>query len=267
MKRLLGFSLILVTVLAGCKKDPPPSAPETGKINLKFTHTVNGEPLVMDSLMYLNAAGNEYLVNEIQYFVSDVVLHAGDGSTLRIDDWDDIHYVDTDIPATLMWNVVDPITSGTYTSISFIFGISEASNQSYMFVNPPESNMFWPEFLGGGYHYMKLNGKWKDTANQVVPFDFHLGIGQIYASGVVNVDSITGFVQNYFEVNLSNESFTVNEDATTTIEIRMNVESWFETPHVWDHNVWGSYIMQNQAAMQKVKENGVDVFTIGAVNY
>lgn len=267
MKHAMGLALIVVILLSGCKKDPPPPATETGKINLKFTHTVDGQPLVTDTLMYTNAAGNEYLVNEIQYFISDVVLHGSDGSTVLIDDWDVIHYVDTDIPGTQLWNVPDAVTCGTYTSISFIFGISEVRNQSYMFVNPPESNMFWPEFLGGGYHYMKLNGKWKDTANQIVPFDFHLGIGQIYAGGVVNVDSITGFVQNYFTVNLSNTAFSVNKDATTTVEVRMNVESWFETPHIWDHNVWGSYIMQNQAAMQMVKENGVDVFTIGSVNY
>jgi hypothetical protein len=45
----------------------------------------------------------------------------------------------------------------------------------------------------------------------------------------------------------------------------MNIESWFQTPHIYDHNYWGGAIMQNQAAMQMAKENGFDVFEIGVI--
>jgi hypothetical protein len=260
---VLALSLI---VCVSCKKENAQTA-ETpaGKIILKFAHKVNGQGLVIDTLMYTNAAGNEYLVNEIQYFISDVRLHNADGSTFLIKAWDDIHYIDTDIPSTWTWNVMDSIPVGSYNSVSFTFGISQAKNQSYMYVNPPENNMFWPEYLGGGYHYMKLNGKWKDTSNLAMPFDFHLGIGQTYAGGVIVVDSITGFVQNYFDVTLPGAAFTMADKETRTIEIVMNVESWFETPHVWDINYWGSYIMQNQTAMQTARENGYDVFTLGYI--
>ena len=55
--------------------------------------------------------------------------------------------------------------------------------------------MFWPEMLGGGYHYMKMNMIWSDTS-ALNPFNMHLGIGQIYSSLEPNVDSITGFVPN-----------------------------------------------------------------------
>jgi len=266
---LLLFICLFTAVLSGCKKDPPPPPPtvDSGKVTLRFTQTVDGNPLITDSLMYVNAAGNQYLVNEVQYFISDVVLHGSDGSSVIIDDVADIHYVDSDLPSTQEWSVVDPVKAGAYTSVTFVFGITAVKNMSYMYVNPPERDMAWPEFLGGGYHYMKLNGKWKDTADQIVPFDFHMGIGQTYASGVIVVDSITGFVQNYFTVTMNNASFNVNKDATTTLEIRMNIESWFDTPHVWDHNVWGSYIMQNQTAMQTAKENGADVFTLGSISY
>ncbi len=269
MKRFslaLVFVFLLMTIINSCKKEEPVTTKKSGKIVLKFSHKIDGQAIQMDTLIYTNAAGNEYLVNEIQYFISDVTLHNSDGSSKMIDAWEDIHYVDTDIPSTWIWNVMDSIPAGNYTSISFTFGISQAKNISYMYVNPPESNMFWPDFLGGGYHYMKLNGKWKDTSNVVVPFDFHLGIGQNYASGVIDVDSITGFVQNYFNVDLPSSAFSLAENETREIEIVMDVESWFETPHVWDHNVWGSYIMQNQSALQTVKENGMDVFTIGSIH-
>lgn len=260
---LLFIGLALMLGIS-CKKDPvvPPDADEYGKISLQFTHYVANSPMVIDTLIYVNAAGNEYLVNEIQYFISDVVLVRDDDTEVMIDDWEDIHYVDTDIPSTQSWTVADPVLTGSYKALRFTFGISAAKNISYMYVNPPEKDMFWPEYLGGGYHYMKLNGKWLDTNAMVVPFNFHLGIGQIYAGGVIDVDSITGFVHNNFEVTLQGTSFSVAKDQTTPLEIRMNVASWFETPHVWDHNVWGPYIMQNQAAMLQCKENGFDVFSL-----
>jgi hypothetical protein len=266
--KIIAVSALVLAIIIGfgCRKEKPvDTSKPSGNLVFKFAHRVNGENLEIDTLKYTNAAGNEYMVNEIQYFVSDVTLHRSDGSSLMIKAWDDIYYVDTDIPSTWTWNVYDSIIAGDYTSISLVFGITQAKNFSYMYLNPPERDMFWPEFLGGGYHYLKLNGKWKNTSDLVVPFDFHLGIGQIYASNVVVVDSIIGFVQNYFTVTLPNSAFSIADGETREIEIVMNVERWFETPHVWDHDVLGSYIMQNQDAMQIAKENGFDVFTIGYI--
>ena len=127
-----------------------------------------------------------------------------------------------------------------------------------MFVNPPESFMFWPIYLGGGYHHMKLNGKWLDENQQISPFDFHLGIGQIYYS---YPDSITGFVQNYFNVELPNSSFSLVKNQTKEIQIIMNIENWFKSPNTYNHDDWGGDIMQNKEAMFLACENGHDVFT------
>jgi hypothetical protein len=259
---IFGVILILTFFISSCKEDNPPDIPEesTGKIVFHFYHQIDGYSIDFDTLIYENAAGNPYLVNEIQYFISDVTLYNSDGTEFLIDDWKDIHYVDTDLPATHTWEVFDKIPVGTYDSVAFTFGFSEEKNISFMFVNPPESYMFWPEFLGGGYHYLKLNGKWLEEGQttQTTPFDFHMGIGQIYYS---YPDSITGFIHNYFRVSLPGSGFDLAEGEQKEMNIIMNVENWFQHPHVYDHDVWGGYIMQNQDAMQKAKENGSNVFS------
>jgi hypothetical protein len=252
---------VLLSIFSGCNKKESP-APESSKIILNFTHYNNGVPQEYDTMKYENAAGNQYLVNEIQYFISDVRLQYSDGNTQLLDDWKDIHYVDSDLPETHTWPVFDELQAGDVETIVFTFGITAQKNNSLMFVNPPERDMFWPEVLGGGYHYLKLNGKWRTPEDQIYPFDFHLGIGQIYAGGVVHVDSITGFVQNHFDVELPGSSFTINEGESIEAEIRMNVENWFQNPNIYDHNNWGGDIMQTQAAMQLGCENGKkDVFS------
>ena len=49
---------------------------------------------------------------------------------------------------------------------------------------------------------------------------------------------------------------------TLDFTIVMNVENWFKSPNVYDHNNWGGDIMQKQDAMKLACENGWDVFTM-----
>ena len=256
-------TLLLINV--SCNNDEPDDNTTSGHISFSFTHLVDGLALQKDNMKYVNAAGNPYEINQVMYFISDVTLHKSDGTKKLISDWKDIHYVDIDIPETLKWDVYDDIPAGAYDSVSFVFGITGEKNKSFMFVNPPEVNMMWPDILGGGYHYMMINGSWKDDANVIKSYAFHMGIGQLYKSNVIEVDSIYAFVQNYFSVKLPNSAFTVEANKTRQIEIIMNIDSWFKTPHIYNHNYWGGAIMQNQPAMQMAKENGVDVFKIGII--
>ena len=256
--------LVPVLMLAACgKSEDPAPGPETGKIIFQFHHYCDGTPLDYDIRKYVNEAGNEYMVNEIQYFISDVKLHR-DAQTVMIGEWKDIHYVDSDMPSTQEWVVYDKIPAGQYNSISFTFGINGEKNQSLMYTDPPESLMFWPEYLGGGYHYMKLNGKWLDTTGLERPYNFHLGIGQVYDPGT---GDITGFIQNYFEIEVINSSFIVEKDRVTTIELVMHVDRWFSNPNTYNHDEWGGDIMQKQEAMKLGCENGWNVFEVLGVEF
>lgn len=243
------------------KSDTPASEP-SGRIIFSIGHQVDGNPLIKDEMIYTNAAGNDYLVSEVKYFISGITFHRADGTIKVMSEWKDIFYIDEDIAETKTIQFFDKIPAGTYDSITFTFGINEEKNKSFMYVNPPEVNMFWPEILGGGYHYMMINGKWKDTSGSIIPFDFHLGIGQLYHGNEFITDSIYAYVQNCFTVSLPGSSFTMKENTTMTFTLTMNIENWFQSPHIFDFNHWGGAIMQNQPAMQMVKENGRDVFSI-----
>ncbi|MFH0895320.1 MAG: MbnP family protein [Bacteroidota bacterium] len=260
------LSLIIVSSLLlmnACKKEPiDPVAPEagSGKIKVTFSHYVNGVPLVKDSMMYTNAASNLYEVNEVKWFLSDLTFYNHDGTKVLVDDVTDKHYVDLDIASTQTWDISDPIPEGTYDSVTFIFGFTPQKNISYMFPNPPEMNMAWPDILGGGYHYMQLNGKWKDLTNAEQNFRFHMGIGR-----VITVTDTT-YNHNHFKATLPASSFTITKDQNIEINIRMNIESWFGTPTPYDFNYWGPDIMENQPAMATIKANGWDVFSIGYIH-
>jgi hypothetical protein len=248
----ISLLLLIVTLLTGCtEKDE-----KNGNITLKFEHYADGLPLVRDSMMYLNAAENPYEITEIMYFISRVRLYHHDGRIIELTADSPFHYVNPDFPETLTWKSIEEAPEGTYDSLTFTFGLSSADNQSNRFVNPPESNMAWPEILGGGYHYMMMNGFYEDNEGNRKTNNFHLGIGQMING------SDTVFIDNSFSVNPQGENFTISWGAITTATITMNIESWFETPEVYDLNYWGGAIMQKQAAMATACRNGKDAFAV-----
>lgn len=268
MKKVLALVLALAVFSSfmACNPDDDDPIVKGGKLTFKFLHQVDNMPLELDTVKYVNAAGNKYGVSDLQYFISDVTLTKTDGSKYVIDEEIDIYYIDFERQGTLEWDVFDIIPEGDYSGISFTFGISEEKNESFMYVNPPESDMFWPELLGGGYHYMKLNGRWFNDSTQLNSgFNFHLGVGQTYASNVIILDSITGFIHNDFDVTLPASAFSISVDEEKSIEIIMNINKWFEEPNIYDHNIWGASIMQTQAAMQMASENGHNVFSVGQI--
>ena len=235
------FILLILTLLMTACADRD----KHGSLSLFVSHEVDAQTLVTDTLCYKNEAGNPYLVNEVQWFMSNLEIEDLQGRWIPLAD---VWYIDTNIPERTTLHIPD-LPASTYRTLRFTFGLNDADNQSGRFNNPPESNMFWPDELGGGYHYMKLNGKYQTTDGLLAPLAIHLGRGQ-------NAD-LTAFYDNSFVVELPIE-LDLQEGSTLTLAFNLN--NWFRNPHVYDFNTYGSAIMQNQEAQSILKANGNDVF-------
>ena len=234
--------LALVLAATACS-DP------VGSLTLTVSHEVDGTPLITDALRYANEAGNPYLVNEVQWFITNLELEdCGGNRVMLAETW----YIDSNLPET-QTSRVSKIPAACYCIMRFTFGLNDADNQSGRFSNPPESNMFWPDELGGGYHYMKLNGKYQNADNLLAPLAIHLGRGQ-------NAE-LTEFYDNSFTVELPID-LAVYDGRDYPLDLVMNINQWFRDPVVYDFNTFGSAIMQNQQAQQILKANGTDVFTV-----
>ena len=248
----LYFLIICTLIFSSCERPE-----KTGSIELLFTHTINDQPIQWNLPIYTNAAGNQYQVNEIKYFISKIRLVDTKGKWITLKQDDGIHYVDCSLENTLRWTI-NEIPQRRYTQISFVFGLNENDNRSNRFVNPPESNFFWPDHLGGGYHYMQINGKFRNKNDTLQNMNIHTGIGQLRNEH----NEITQFVHNYFTVTLPVE-FSVSDDKILPIiTLNMEIQRWFDTPNVYDIEEFGSGIMQNQQAQELLKENGWNVFKI-----
>lgn len=245
------FLIILPIFLISCQKP-------TGNVGFEFSFSVDGSAFIQDTIRYTNAAGNRYEITEAQYFISKVILTKEDGTEYRIQSDDGIHYVDVDIPATMTWRPLEALPAGAYKSISFVFGIADDQNISYRFPNYPENNMSWPGNIGGGYHYMKINGRWINENDSLALFNLHMGRGQQRdAEG-----NITGFIDNSFTITLPVHNLLVEKDGTSIIRLDMDINNWFQSPNIFDFNKYGGKIMQNQEAQETLIKNGRDVFSV-----
>lgn len=223
-----------------------------GHIKLNFSFFVDYDSLRLDTCLYRNAAGNLYEVNDVQFFISHVRLESSSGEMVEIADNQGIHYTDIRIPGTLSWAVADELPAEEYKSITFVFGLEGEQNSTGYFPNPPENNMSWPDVLGGGYHYMKINGRWIDGSGVRQPFNLH--------SGKIATDS--GFADNTFTVTLPLSQFAVSKNSSADLTLLMNVNAWFSNPYLFDFNVFGGSIMQNREAQEVLRANGRDVFGV-----
>ena len=236
-KTHLIFVLLAALFAASCGKSD-----HEGDLTVDLGYSINGKSLITDTLCYHNEAGNAYMVIEIQWFISKIELQNERGEWIASNK---VFYIDTNLPESQAINITS-IPVGKYNKLRFVFGLDDEDNRTGRFSDPPEANMFWPEPLGGGYHYMKLNGKYVNADEQLAPLNIHLGFCQ---------------QPNHFTVELPIE-LTIAENAESQLYLTMVIDNWFRTPNLIDFNEWGSAIMQNQAAQQALKENGNNVFVI-----
>ncbi len=260
---ILVFAALIVFLL-GCKKEgcTDPTASNysekakkddgsciypnpTYSSSVEFKHQLNAQSFDFDSLSYTHPAGYDFSIEQLKYFISDLVLYQTSGDSIILSN---IHYVDVREGTGVVLDFKQAIPNTSYTGVGFTFGVAEAYNITGYFNNPPETLMEWPTPMGGGYHNMKLEGKY-DSSGVINNYAVHTGrlLGVPYS----------------FKVTV-NQSFTIT-DNDVYVPIIMNIENWFQQPNLYDFNVFSGGIMGNSSAQQTLMENGTDVFTLGTI--
>jgi len=246
MKHLKKFIFLFALATLSCDSEKITEL-NTANVSFSFTHLVDGSPLVLDQIEYKNALNQEFSIKTVKYFISQVTLYKEDNTTI---DLTDIMYVDVRSPETLIHPSLEKIAVGNYSGISFILGLSPEENVSGRFTTPPESLMEWPLPMGGGYHYMKLEGEFK-TPDEQSFFNFHSGM--------------LGGTAYEIHINLSDLPFNVSNNGLH-VQINMEIQNWFNNPNDWDFSYFGPAIMGNPEAQETVQENGQDVFSIEVID-
>lgn len=239
MKKLV--ILLPLTVFLSCKnnKEGDQLQPKQEYVAVNLTFECDGVSLVKDQFNYTNAAGNNYSVNRLQFYLADFTFRKTDGTEVKSDE---VFFVDFFAGKNLSFKF-SKIPAGNYDRIKFCIGLPPSQNLTGALPNTIEnSNMAWPDMMGGGYHFLKMEGQFKFSGN-TYGYALHLGKNP----HLVRIDSSKSF-------NLTGSS--------ALLSMKMNINEWFRTPHTYDLNTDGNYTMGTDSLMLKIAENGTDVFTI-----
>lgn len=238
--------LFVFSLLFSCKKDnldPNSSSPNPALVSyLRFNHYVDDLTVSYDTVMYVNDFGNNFSIETIRYFISNVAFVHSNGQVINIVD---AVYVDPRLEGYDQLKITSSIPNGHYIGIKFTFGLDSIMNQTGVFNNFPEAAMEWPMMMGGGYHYMKLEGRYEHQGNYN-HFNFH--------TGPLNNN------KNYFQVELP-MSMNVN-NGVFDITLAMEIQNWFKNPNSFDLTTIAQGMMGSQTKQELVKNNGIDVFSV-----
>ncbi|MDH5400386.1 MAG: hypothetical protein OEX02_19685 [Cyclobacteriaceae bacterium] len=243
---------LLLTCFA-CEKEDPPAA--NYPLTFTFSHQVNGQALETNNLAYTNAAGNTFSVEKLQYIISNIELVKANGDILLIDDY---HFIDIADQASLSFSPDTTLSKGDYKGIRLTFGLNEDQNTSGVYPELNALSWSWPDMLGGGYHFMKLEGKFEDNQGGISPFTTHMGT----AREITATDTL--FHANHVELILPEKAFTVG--GATAIELIMDLGRWYDTPRTWNLDTLAVMIMPNYMAQKTLHENAHNVLSVGQIN-
>lgn len=258
---------VMPALLASCSDDGGTTTvkDEKGTVLFAFSEVVDGSSLVLGTsggYPYTNAAGNAYNVVELLYYTSNFALHRADGSSYGTDH---VHFRDAGDPATQSFRL-ENVPAGTYTSVSFTFGIDARRNKDGALL-PDFDQIPWPAMLGGGYHYMMMNGNWDQPIVGDTPIRVHTGRRFIMANpGPANADPPGPDAtphHHYFEVYLTLSSpLVVADKETWSIPVELNINGYFVNP-LFDFGDWfldssdASMIMPKLAPQDLLLQNGI----------
>ena len=251
--------IILVAALAiSCKNNDDSVDPVY--VDFNFTHNWDGSTIEnadFEVTEYTIAHGEVLTISKLVYLISDITFTSSTGD---IYDAGDFNLVNVRQGVNLTFTPNVQIPPGDY-AVSFTFGLDDEDNINAAY---PELNTTiegpWgvPLPMGGGYHYMRMEGKF------IIPAAPGPEVGFAYHTVRANDMSAMPMtlLDTSFEVDLGQVTISNN----TNIEIEMNAAEWFKNPNLWDLSTLFTSLMPNFSAQVMMSENGQSgVFSLGTV--
>jgi hypothetical protein len=237
--RKLSILILASLFLLSCGEDEE-SKLDKAQILFQFNHLYKSENIEIradNNLIYTNSANNPWNVKVLKYYISKLSLQNENGSIYDVNMY---KYINPgEIDASYTQYLLTDIPNGTYTKLSFVFGIDSARNKPFALDNTSENNsMEWPSQIGGGYHFMMMDGVFRNSNNQLSGYGIHLGKPGNQISYEFPID------------------FKATDGKKSTINIKMSIDQWFDGLNRIDLNDGYGYIMEDDAKQLLFKQNG-----------
>jgi hypothetical protein len=199
MKRMITALFSIYTLFSfSCKKDSIPVSNEPVTMSVEFDNIVGGQNLLLNSVNYTNAAGEQFNISLLQYFVSNFKLVKTDGTEYTVPQ-DSCYFLIKESDATSRYATFK-VPQGEYKQLSFTLGIDSLRSTMDIgkrtgILDPTAGHdgMYWS--WNSGYIFFKMEGL--SAAAPADPsgqhkFRYHIGgFGGYSAPTINNIKTIT----------------------------------------------------------------------------
>lgn len=160
------LSVLTVLSFGSCSKNdgPEPDQNLTGNLQLKFDHIVGSKKLQLNTGEYINAAGEQFTIDQLKYYVSNVKLHTANGGEYVVPQDESYFLVDASVSESQFVDIEVP--EGDYTRLTFIIGVDSLRStmpvEARTGVLDPAGDhhsggMYWS--WNSGYIFFKMEGR------------------------------------------------------------------------------------------------------------
>jgi hypothetical protein len=199
MKKMIAIFLSLPVLFSfSCKKDSIPVSTEPVTMSVEFDNIVGGQNLLLNTSNYTNAAGEQFNISLLQYFVSNFKLLKTDGTEYVVPQ-DSCYFLIKESDPTSRFAKFK-IPQGEYKQLSFTLGVDSLRSTMDIskrtgILDPTggHDGMYWS--WNSGYIFFKMEG-----TSTVAPTDasgqnkfrYHIGgFGGYSAATINNLKTIT----------------------------------------------------------------------------
>jgi len=198
MRSLLFTALCLLgcltIVLVACKPDEPPTIPRTGSLVIGFDNVAGNQDLQLNTGVYRNAAGEQFSVSLLNYFVSNIRLQRANGTDYIVPQDSSYFLIREADPASQRITLRD-VPTGNYVSMTYVLGVDslrstlDISRRTGVLAPAGGMNggMYWD--WNSGYIFFKLEGTSPQAPLDPTGarrFQYHVGLFGGYDTRTLN---------------------------------------------------------------------------------
>ena len=255
MKKIFLILTICVFIFS-CTEDADDNASQNVSAVFSFSHSWDETAVTnadFNTIQFTNANGEEMSIEKLRYLISNIRFEKPNGEMVNTSGY---FLVDVTNDVNLIFQPYTPIPKGEYTNVIFTFGFNNEDNYSETYTDLNSASWNVPDMLGGGYHYMQLEGKFTDNTTTDTGYAYHA----IRAVDNSDPDNLL-FQDTFIDVELGPVSITKD----LTFNINMNIAEWFKNPNQWDLNTLHNMMMPNFNAQVTMYQNGQNVFSLNGI--
>ena len=180
----LFLSLIAVSLIfTSCNDNDVVIDPTTtGRIRIEFDNIVGDRDLTLNTANYKNAAGQNFTVSKLNYYISNIKLLMANGSSFTVP-LDSSYFLIRESNAASQEVTINNVPAGEYTGVQFIIGIDSLRSASDVskrkgildeLSGPTNAEgMYWN--WNPGYIFLMLEGTSDSASSPNGKIYYHIG--------------------------------------------------------------------------------------------